>query len=314
MLVFSCQGLYAQYVDTVKSYYNEKWEKVDGTKSQYSYYRIAKKTVEGEWLAKDYYAHSNTLQMQGLYIDDSLIIKDGKFYYYHENGMLEEECSYNKNKPVGLYRSYDFKGRLLDSSRYKANGMIFHKAYKWDRDGNLSMYGEFDMEGNGTGYQTAYWSDSTICAYGKYTNGHVLDSVWTFYHRNGRKSMTMVYDSGRVLKYECFDTLGEQMTNCDTTAVLPVAPYNINEFFGRNLRMPMAAKEAGVLGSFRVVVQFYIDVDGKIINPEIVVGSYDEFNEEALRVVKMMPRWKPCKRHNRNILSYYKLPVSFRLE
>src|SRR5690606_8635133 len=136
------------------------------------------------------------------------------------------------------------------------------------------------------GIYTEYYEDSTISSYGKYNKGHVKDSVWTYYHQNGKVSLSETYFVGLLLKSEWYDTSGKLENNCDSTFQLPKPKYNVNEFLGRNIRMPREALEAALYGQYVVVVGIVIDLDGTTTNVRIVQGSYAEFNEEALRVVK----------------------------
>lgn len=314
LTLLACSNAHAQYTDTVIQYFNSTWEKVDGAKKPYVYYSIARKTAEGVWHVQDYYKHGDVLQMEGIFLDDSLTIKDGKFYYYHYNGRLAQECSYNKNNPVGLLRRYSLDGKLLDSARFKSTGIPYHKLYRWNERGQLIAYGEFDMSGSGEGYAIEYYEDSSISSYIKYAKGYVKDSVCTYYHRNGNISLAETYNSGTLIRYDCFDTDGKLMADCDTAIRLPEPGYNVNVFLSENIRMPREALHSNLQGSFYVVTGFVVDIDGSIKDIDLEVGSYKEFNDEALRVIKTMPPWKPGKRHNRVIKVYYNLPVNFRIE
>jgi antitoxin component YwqK of YwqJK toxin-antitoxin module len=302
-----------QYTDTVFQYFDKEWKQVDKNKD-FTYFRIALKLPDSTWHVKDYYATGRKLQMEGIYLDDSFKVKDGKFYYYHYNGNVEKECTYNKGKYVGLYRAYSHDGVLLDSARYKSTGIPFHKAYSWDGKGNLRVYAEYDMEGKGTGYMTAWWRDSVVSEFGKYSEGHLKDSVWTYYHRNGQVSMTERFDAGKVLEYTCYDTKGNIMTDCDTAVHMPEAGYAVNVYLAKNIRMPYEAKEGALLGNNLVLIGFVVDTDGRLIDFEAQNNTYEFFIKEALRVAKMLPVWKPGRHKNRNVPTFYTQPINFRLE
>jgi len=64
----------------------------------------------------------------------------------------------------------------------------------------------------------------------------------------------------------------------------------------------------------RVYVKFVIDTGGKVTDVTVVRSSkYKCLDIEALRVVKMMPKWKPGKSNGKKVPVYYNLPVTFRL-
>src|SRR5690606_16935087 len=91
---------------------------------------------------------------------------------------------------------------------------------------------------------------------------------------------------------------------------MPEAPYNVNEYLGKNMRYPDAARENNIEG--RVSVQFVVSEDGSISDVKVVgsrrVGGGCE--EEAMRVVSSMPKWRPGKQNGRPVKVYYTLPVS----
>jgi len=66
----------------------------------------------------------------------------------------------------------------------------------------------------------------------------------------------------------------------------------------------------------RVFVKAIIETDGTLSNPIIIRGmdSCIGFNEEALRVVKLLPRWKPGKLNGKLVRVYYIIPVKFSIQ
>lgn len=140
------------------------------------------------------------------------------------------------------------------------------------------------------------------------------DSVWTYHHQNGKVSLSETYFVGLLLKSECYDTSGKLENNCDSTFQLPKSKYNASEFLAKNLRMPREAIDAHLYGQFRVTIGFVVDLDGTVTSAHIVQGSYAEFNEEVLRVIKQLPKWQPARCQNRYIRAYYTLPITFRIE
>lgn len=314
LLFMIAQNVQAKrYKDSVIQYFDRDWKQINKN-GDYEYFRIAKKLPDSTWHVKDYFADSARLQMEGVFLDDSFKVKDGQFYFYHYNGNVSKECSYNKGKRVGLYRAYNHKGALIDSTRYKSTGIPFHKSFHWDDKGRLMSYAEYDMQGKGTGYVTGWWRDSTLSYFGKYSEGHLKDSVWSFYHRNGNVSMHQTYSAGVLQGYTCYDWEGKLISNCDTAQKLPEPPYDISKFLSSNMRMPKEPLNAGMQGLAKVFVNFIVDADGSLIDFEIINHTNEYFIKEALRVVKTLPPWKPARQDNRNIPVWYTLPISFRIE
>jgi len=83
------------------------------------------------------------------------------------------------------------------------------------------------------------------------------------------------------------------------------------KFIQRNLRYPEMAVEAGVQG--KVFVSFVVEKDGTISNVTVVKGVGHGCDEEAMRVIKKSPRWKPGFQHNMPVRVRYNMPLSFTL-
>lgn len=92
----------------------------------------------------------------------------------------------------------------------------------------------------------------------------------------------------------------------------PGGDARLLEFLYRELRYPSLALESKIQGL--VVVQFIIDENGSITQPSITRGIGGGCDEEALRVVKSMPVWKPGKQRGRAVKVRYNLPVRFQLK
>lgn len=86
----------------------------------------------------------------------------------------------------------------------------------------------------------------------------------------------------------------------------------LNTFLKRNLAYPVGAREDGIQG--RVIVRFVVNTEGKIESATVVRGIGGGCDQEALRVVKAMPRWKPGKQNGHLVKVYYMLPVNFALQ
>ena len=97
--------------------------------------------------------------------------------------------------------------------------------------------------------------------------------------------------------------------------VMPKYPGGLAEcmkFLAQNIRYPKKARENGTQG--RVVVQFYVETDGSIDDIKIVNSVSWELNDEAKRVIKKMPKFKPGTIGGEPARMQSTLPVLFRLK
>lgn len=93
---------------------------------------------------------------------------------------------------------------------------------------------------------------------------------------------------------------------------MPEFPGSVNEFLGNNLRYPESARESGTEG--RAVVQFIVGATGDISSIQIVKSSgHEALDNEAMRIVRIMPRWKPGNHNGNPVNVYFTLPITFRL-
>ena len=96
---------------------------------------------------------------------------------------------------------------------------------------------------------------------------------------------------------------------------MPEFPGGMREcmnFIGKNIKYPTQAQENGKEG--RVIVQFVVNRDGSIVEPSVVRGVDPELDAEALRVISIMPKWKPGKQRGKAVRVKYTIPVMFRLQ
>ena len=83
------------------------------------------------------------------------------------------------------------------------------------------------------------------------------------------------------------------------------------EFIGNNVVYPKEAIDAGIEG--RVFVEFYIEKDGTVSNAIVLQGIGYGCDEEALRVIGLMPKWYPGKQRGKAVRVRYTLPIIFKL-
>ncbi len=93
---------------------------------------------------------------------------------------------------------------------------------------------------------------------------------------------------------------------------MPEFDGNLYKFFKDQIRYPRAAVENGTFGI--VGLSFVVEKDGSIGAIKILNSIGDGCTEEAIRVIKSMPKWKPGKNHGELVRVRYNIPVKFRLK
>jgi periplasmic protein TonB len=83
------------------------------------------------------------------------------------------------------------------------------------------------------------------------------------------------------------------------------------DFLSKNIVYPNIARENGIEGV--VYIGFVVSKDGTIRDVHFKRGIGGGCNEEAMRVVKMMPRWKAGKQNGKAVNVAFTIPVKFKL-
>jgi TonB family protein len=100
-----------------------------------------------------------------------------------------------------------------------------------------------------------------------------------------------------------------------TAVEIEPAPRNgLNEFYqflGKNIKYPAADRENRIQG--RVIVQFIVEKDGSLNDIRVMRAPSPSLGEEAVRVLKLAPKWSPGIQNGRTVRVQYTIPVNFTL-
>lgn len=97
----------------------------------------------------------------------------------------------------------------------------------------------------------------------------------------------------------------------DQMPTYPGGMDGLVSFMVENLKYPKGAKKEGVTGT--VIVSFHVEKDGSVSNPEILRGIGAGCDEESLRIVNKMEKWKPGEKDGEVVITELKLPIKFAL-
>ena len=86
----------------------------------------------------------------------------------------------------------------------------------------------------------------------------------------------------------------------------------LRKFIADNLIYPQEAQEKGIQG--QVFCQFVIERDGSVSNIQVVRGIHPLLDEEAIRVIELMPKWIPGECYEEPVRVRFTLPIHFRFE
>ena len=127
------------------------------------------------------------------------------------------------------------------------------------------------------------------------------------------QNVPLIIDPDKVDQYlaERKDTINvydcvEQMPS------FPGGTQKLKEFIEENLRYPKELEESCVQG--RVIVRFIVERNGKLSNVKVVKSVHPALDKEAIRIVKLMPRWIPGRQNGITVRVKCYIPIIFRLK
>jgi len=91
----------------------------------------------------------------------------------------------------------------------------------------------------------------------------------------------------------------------------PGGETELNKFLKTNLVYPQTATENGIQGT--VYVSFVVDSKGNVTDAKVLRGIGGGCDEEALRVIRLMPQWHPGKQNGKTVRVLFNMPVYFKL-
>ena len=118
-----------------------------------------------------------------------------------------------------------------------------------------------------------------------------------------------------VVGYGGGEEVSDEVPVFQVVEEMPEFPGGMGEclkFLGKNIKYPVEAQKAGVQG--KVIVQFVVEKDGNIANPKVVRSIDPDLDGEAIRVISIMPKWKPGMQKGQPVRVKYTVPVTFRLD
>jgi TonB family protein len=159
---------------------------------------------------------------------------------------------------------------------------------------------------------TRYYENGLKDCEGMYTNNKET-GTWTWWDEDGMDSTIAEYRAdgtrnftrlSRGFKSENENGVYEMV---DEMPMYPGGYNKMNEFIAAEFKLPKEDKKAGTKGTF--YISFVVDENGNIINPVIKKSLSKTCDEEALRMVRKMPKWIPGKLNGRNVKVKVNIPI-----
>ena len=188
-----------------------------------------------------------------------------------------------------IERVYFINGQIKSEIEF-----VLNSEEKKERDGKSSFWYEsgelkneiFFKNGKKEGLLLSFWKDGTIKRKDVYKN-------------NKLKKGSCFNEKGEKIKYYKFEIMPE----------FPGGKRELTSFIKKNLRYPSISNQYKIGG--KVILEFKVDKLGFIQNIIVKTGVNVEIDNEAIRIIKAMPRWKPGLQDGNPVSVKYRLPILF---
>lgn len=112
-----------------------------------------------------------------------------------------------------------------------------------------------------------------------------------------------------VYEEECIEPIS--FTVVEVKPEFPGGVDALMQFIADNVQYPKEAVDSGIQGT--IYVQFVISNEGKVTQVQLIKGITQSLDDEAIRVIKMMPDWRPGKQRSKKVSVTYIMPIKFSL-
>lgn len=99
--------------------------------------------------------------------------------------------------------------------------------------------------------------------------------------------------------------------NADIMPEFPGGKNGLKRYFRKNYTYPQAARESGIEGT--VFIRFVVKEDGSVSDIAVLKGLGFGCDDEAIRLVRKMPKWIPGEHAGKRVAVYKTMPIGFKL-
>lgn len=334
-IVFCFVELQAQV--SKKTFLDKNGEREVVTKTLINPMKTSDGLVSDKWSIEVHYP-SGQIKREGRY---SSGLWDGLWKRYAPNGSLFFEGQFSNGKAIGVHKYYFLSGKLKQWSFWESGSgagttILFGEsgdttAIKEFNNGELVKQ-KFFYENSIEEVSYASWKrngiaitrnkSGLIIEKGSYKDGYKIGK-WICYNEDGLKASTYVFSDTDTSKFL-------QTNNpCQTYQNRPYRDGSfwvsdtMPEFLGGDNALLSLVKDKVEYPAYcrdndiqaRIVISFEVSETGEV---EYIIPTradvYSELTEEAIRVVELLPKFKPGSQLGKKVRVFYSLPLTFKLQ
>lgn len=159
----------------------------------------------------------------------------------------------------------------------------------------------------------AYYENGKLRQDIDYKKGKIDGRLLTYWE-NGKPRRIDQFKKGIYIKGKCFDEEGRPVSHTpfERMPEFPGGETGLLNYLSRKIKYPKHARKKGIMGE--VIIRFIVNKEGRVANPKVVKSVSYDLDQEALNVVKKMPKWKPGIQDGDPVNVEYSLPIRFQLQ
>lgn len=128
----------------------------------------------------------------------------------------------------------------------------------------------------------------------------------------GKNGVILIETKTQAARIDSAIKFDKPLYGVEVMPQFPGGDQELMKFIRENLRYPKEDAERGIEG--RTTIRFIVTKTGKVSDVAVIRGLSPTCDAEAIRVVKMMPTWKPGSQKGAPVNVYYTLPFLFKLQ
>lgn len=267
---------------------------------------------KGVWKAKLINNETGVIIAEYGYADSTCSIKNGLYTEYMPNRKRKSEVTYNMGAIDGPFAEWYPDAILMQKGNRTGEQLWGHYEY-YLPDGTLKYTCETDKQGNGSGRE--FLAKVGMSGEGMVQN-MLQTGTWVYKDSSGRKMMEVLYKENGIEKETCFDANGNPLTGSDCKSdrrpEFPGGKDAWQKFLEKNLSYPKAARKEDIQGA--VLIKFLVKEDGSLSGFKVIQSPDPELAAEALRVIRLSPKWTPAIEANKIVPFTEVQSITFKLK
>ncbi len=327
----SCFGQYFgpfdQHDNQFKTYYEPFKSEDEKIINAWYHYLVTYSEKEKRYILRTFQPEKRLMLTETRFLDKKLKIKDGKELRLIYSTYDTEIGNYVNDKEDGKWVQVDTSGKIKAIYHF-LNGKKEGIGYRFypNRQTERKYFYQNDIP---IGRWQYYHENGKIEHEEKYLDGK-LDGEVNYYDSTGILVVTKIYKKGDLEK--TFKIKESAIEEDEIFQVSENAPHFIGNckkklnpeefqecnqkemymFLGENIKYPVIAQKLNVSG--RVFLRFVVEKDGTIGEIKLLTPLCESLEQEAIRVIKLMPKWEPGYEGGKPVRVFYTMPIVYKLD